>query len=143
MSGKQKRTHTPEEYEKDKQVILTSYKAGLPMRRMSDRFGYTRSYISKMRDTLIAEGLITENEIKLASAEYYKENPNAQGLDKSKVRKPKGTEMAERRHNKSLEDREKVFELVKQKYTKAQMARTLGLGTTAVDWHIKALIEER
>ena len=96
-----------------------------------------------MKNTLIVEGLITEEEIKSASAKYYKENPNAQGLDKSKVRKPRGTEKAERRHNKSLEDREKVFELVKQKYIKAQIARTLGISETAVGWHIRALIEER
>ncbi len=143
MSGKPKRIPTLEEYEKDKQVILSSYKAGLPVRRMIARFGYTRTYISKMQNTLIAEGLITEDEIKSASIEYFKENPNAQGLDKSKVRKPKGTEKAERRHNKSIENREKVFELVKQKYIKAQIARTLGLSETAVEWHIKAIIKER
>lgn len=141
--GNSKRGNTPEEYEKDKQVILSSYKTGLPVRRMIARFGYTRTYISKMRNTLIVEGLITESEIKSASEEYFRENPNAQGLDKSKVRKPKGTEKAERRHNKSVEDREKVLELIKQKYIKAQIARELSLSETAVKWHIDALIEER
>ncbi len=143
MSGKTKKIPTPEEYEKDKQVILKSYREGLPVRRMIARFGYTRTYISKMKNTLIVEGLITEDEIKSASAEYFKKNPNAQGLDKSKVRKSKGTKKAERRHNKSIEDREKVLELIKQKYIKAQIARELSLSETAVKWHIDVLIEER
>ena len=113
------------------------------MRRMTAKFGYTRTYIAKMKEILIAEGLITEDEIKVASAKYYKENPNAQGLDKTKVRKPKGTEKAEKRHNRSLENREKVYELIKQRYTKAHIARTLEISETAVEWHIKKLIEER
>lgn len=140
--NKQKRIPTPEEYEKDKQVILSSYRAGLPQRRMIDKFGYTITYITKMRSTLINEGLITEEEIKSASAQYFRENPAAQGLDKSKVRKPKGNEKAEKRHNQSLENKEKVFELVKQKYAKSQIARTLKITETAVEWHIKALIED-
>lgn len=109
MSGKPKRIPTPEEYEKDKQIILSSYKEGLPVRRMIARFGYTKTYISKIKNTLIAEKLITEDEIKSASLEYYKENPNAQGLDKSRVRKSKGTEKAEKRHNKSLEKKKKFL----------------------------------
>lgn len=143
MSGKPRRIPTLEEYEKDKQVILSSYREGLPMRRMIARFGYTKTYISKMRTVLIEEGLITEEEIKSASEKYFKENPKAQGLDKSKVRKTNGTEKADRRHNKSLEYREKVFELVRQEYIKAQIARSLGISETSVEWHIKALIEER
>lgn len=140
--SKPRRIPTEEEYEKDKQVILNAFKNGLPIRRMLASFNYTRTYIAKMRDTLISEGLITEDEIKLASAQYYKENPKAQGLDKSRIRKPKGKK-AERRHNRSLENKEKVFELVKQKYTKSQIARELEIHLSSVRSYIKALIEER
>lgn len=143
MSKVQRKPRTPEEQIEDKEKILASFKEGLPMRRMEAKFDLAKSYISRTKQTLIAEGLITEEEIKLASGEYYKEHPNAQGLDKSKVRKPKGTEKAERRHNKSLEDREKVFKLVKQKIIVAQIAKKLGLSKTGVRWHIKNLIAER
>ena len=141
--SKSKKVPTPEEYEKDKQTILTSYKSGLPVRRMTANFGYSRSYIAKIRDVLISEGLITEDEIKLASEKYYKENPSSQGLDKRRVRKPKGTEKSEKRHKKSLENREEVYKLVKKKYIKAQIARKLQISERAVEWHIKKLIEER
>lgn len=143
MGRKQRKPRTPEEQIEDKKIILASFKEGLPMRRMEAKFDLAKSYINRMKQALLDEGLITEEEIKLASQEYYKEHPNAQGLDKSKVRKPNGTEKAERRHNKSLEDREKVFELVKQKIIKAQIAKKLGMSQTGVDWHIKKLIEER
>lgn len=142
MSGKPKRIPTQEEYEKDKKVILDAFKNGLPIRRMLARFDYTKTYITKMRDTLISEGLITEDELASASAKYYKENPNAQGLDKSKVRKQKGREKAEARHNRSLENKEKVFNLVKQKYAKSQIAREMGITETAVSWYIETLISE-
>lgn len=140
--SKPRRIPTEDEYLKNKQVILDAFKNGLPIRRMLARFNYTRTYIAKMRDTLISEGLITEDEIKSASAQYYKENPNAQGLDKSRIRKSKGKK-AERRHNRSLENKEKVFELVKQKYTKSQIARELEIHLSSVRSYIKALIEER
>lgn len=70
--AKPRRKPTPEEYEQDKKIILASYKAGLPGRRMEDNFGYSRSYIKKMRETLIYEGSLTDDEIKEASAKYYK-----------------------------------------------------------------------
>ena len=143
MGGKPKRIPTPEEYEKDKQLILSAYRAGMPMRRMYDKLGFTRTYITNMRNTLINEGLITEDEIKLASEKYFKENPNAQGLNKTKVRKPKGTEKAEKRHNKSLENREKVYELVKQGYALAQIARALEISEAGVSFHIKNLMKDR
>ena len=138
-----KRIPTSEEYEEDKQLILSLLKEGLPMRRMFARLDYTRTYITNMKKTLIAEGLITEEEIKSAFEQYMKENPAAQGLNKTKVRKPKSTEKAERRHNRSVENKEKVFELVGKRYNKTQIARTLQITATAVDYHIKKLIEER
>ena len=137
------RTPTPEEYEEDKKIILNSYKEGLPMRRMKANLGYTKTYILKIRDILISEGLITEDEIKSASEKYYKENPAAQGLGKTKVRKPKGTEKAEKRHNLFLERKEKIYGLVKQKYIISKIAKMLGISETAVSRHIKILIEER
>ena len=140
--GKPKRIPTQEEYEKDKQIILNAYKAGLPVRRMLAKFDYTKTYITNMRATLIEEGLITEEEIKSAFAQYLKENPASQGLDKSRIRKNNGTEKAEKRHTKSLQDREKVLELVKQKYTKVQIAKILEATPTKVTYHINALIEE-
>ncbi len=143
MARKQRKPRTPEEQIKDKEIILAAFKEGLPVRRMEAKFDLAKSYINKMKQTLIAEGLITEEEIKSASQKYYKEHPNAQGLDKSKARKPKGTEKAERRHNKSVEDREKVFELVKQRVIKAQIAKRLGISETGVNFHINNLIEER
>ncbi len=143
MGDKPKRILTPEEYEKDKQLILNAYRAGMPMRRMYDKLGFTRTYITNMRNTLISEGLITEDEIKLASEKYFKENPNAQGLNKTKVRKPKGTEKAEKRHNKSLENRKKVYELIKQGYALVQIARALEISETGVSFHIKNLIKDR
>ena len=132
----------PEEYEKDKQIILNAYKEGLPVRRIEARFGYTRYYISKIKNILISEGLITEEEISVASARYYKENPNAQGLNKTKVRKPKDRKKAEARHKKSLEKRRKVLELVKQGKSKTQIARELEMNPTTVSWNINILIEE-
>ena len=143
MSGKPKRIPTQEEYEKDKQLILSAYRAGLPMRRMYDELGFTRTYIINMRDTLIEEGLITEDEIKLASKKYFKENPAAQGLNKTKVKKPKGTEKADKIHNQSLEKREKIYELVKQGYAQVQIAKTLEISQAVVSFHIKNLIEDR
>ena len=140
--GKPKRIPTPEEYEEDKQIILNAYKAGLPVRRMLAKFDYTKTYIANMKETLIKEGLITEEEIKSAFEKYIKENPPAQGLDKSRVRKYKGTEKTEKRHDKSLENKEKVFELVKQNYNKSQIARKLKITATNVEWHIKDLISE-
>lgn len=140
---KPKRNLTPEEYEKDKQVILKSYKSGLPQRRMVANFGYTKSYINNMKRTLITEGLITEEEIKTALAKYLEENPPAQGLDKSKARKPKGTGKAEKRHSKSVERKEEVFRLVKQGYTKSKISKMLGIIETTVGRYIKSLIEER
>ena len=132
----------PEEYEKDKQIILNAYKEGLPVRRIEARFGYTRYYISKIKNILISEGLITEEEISVASARYYKENPNAQGLNKTKVRKPKDRKKAEARHKKSLEKRRKVLELVKQGKSKTQIARELEMNPSTVSWNIKLLTEE-
>lgn len=143
MSRKKRKPRTPEEQIEDKKIILASFKAGLPVRRMEANFDLAKSYINKMKQTLIDEGLITEEEIKLASQGYYKEHLSAQGLDKSKVKKPKGTEKAERRQSKSLADREKVFELVKQRVIKAQIAKRLGISETGVRWHIKSLIAER
>lgn len=141
--GKQKKNYTPEEYEENKKLILSFFRDGFPIRRINAKTGYTRPYIAKIRDDLIAEGLITEEEIKTASAKYYKENPSAQGLDKSKVRKPKGRKKFENRHNQSLEKRERVFELVKQGLTKTEIARMLEISETGVSWQIKKLIEER
>lgn len=133
---------TPEQYEKDKQVILNSLKAGMPTRRMSANLGYTRTYINKIKDTLIAEKLITQEEIETALENYFRENPAAQGLNKTKVRKPKSTEKSERRHENSIQKMEKTFELVKQHYTKTQIAKELSSSLTAVDRYIKALIED-
>lgn len=141
--GKQKKIYTPEEYEKNKKLILGFFRDGFPMRRIIAKTGYTKTYVAKIRDALIAEGLITEEEIKTASEKYYKQNPSAQGLDKSKVRKPKGREKFENRHNQSLARRERVLELVKQGLTKAEIARTLEISETGVSWQIKKLIEER
>ena len=131
-----------EEYEKDKQIILNAYKEGLPVRRIEARFGYSRSYISKIKNVLIAGGLITEEEISIASAKYYKENPNAQGLNKTKVSKPKDRKKAEARHEKSLEKRNKVLELVKQGKSISQIARELQVSPTSVSWNIDILIKE-
>lgn len=143
MKGKPKRIPTPEEYEEDKKIILKSFQEGLPIRRMIARFGYTKGYIVKIRNFLIAEEKISEDEMKLASEKYFEENPNAQGLDKSKVRKSKGNKKAEKRRQKSEQDREQVFELVKQQYIKAQIAKTIGISEGAVRWHINSLIQER
>lgn len=143
MSNKSRRIPTKEEYEKDKEIILSSYKAGLPVRRMIAKFNYTRSYIIHMKDTLISEGLITEDEIKIAFENYLKENPAAHGLDKSKVRKHEETKKAEKRHSQSIEKKEKVFELVRQRYTKSQIAKKLKITLTSVSTYIKMLIEER
>lgn len=143
MSGKPKRIPTQEEYEQDKQIILEAYRQGLPVRRMLNKFNYTRTYISKMRSVLIAEGKITEAEMQAASEKYYAENPSAQGLNKSKVRKPKGTEKSEKRHNRSLERKNRVLELAKQGYIKSEIAKKVGISETAVEWNIKRLIDER
>ena len=143
MSGKPKRIPTQEEYEEDKQIILGAYRAGLPVRRMLAKFEYTKTYITNMRKTLIAEGKITEEEIKSASAKYYRENPSAQGLDKSKIRKTKGTEKAEKRHNRSLERKDKVLEIARKGYIKSDIAKIVGISETAVEWNLKRLIEER
>lgn len=128
------RTPTAEEYKKDKELILEAYKKGLPMRRMMVNFGYTRTYIIRIKEVLIKEGKLTESEIEIASNEYYKGNPMAQGLDKSRVRKEYGTEKYDRRHNACLKKKEQVFELVKQKYIKARIAKELGMTETAVDF---------
>ena len=132
----------PIEYEEDKQIILNAFKVGTPMRRMVDKFNYTMGYVKSMKKTLVDEGLITEEEIKSALAEYLKENPVAQGLDKTKVRKPKGREKAEKRYNRAVENKEKVFELVKQKYNKRQIAGKLGISPTSVNYYIEDLINE-
>ena len=139
---KPRKIHTPEEYEKDKQVILSLFKAGIPMRRMLIDLGYTRTYINKIKSTLIAENLITQEEIEIALEKYLKENPPAQGLNKTRVRKPKNTEKSERRHDNSIQKMEKTFELVKQQYTKTQIAKELGLNMNTVARYIKDLIED-
>ncbi len=143
MSKPNKNMVETKKYEKDKKVILKSFKEGLPMRRMIERFGYTKTYVTNMRNTLIKEGILTEGEIKSASAQYYKEHPSAQGLNKTKVRKSTKTGKAEIKHKQFLENRETIFKLVKQKYTKLQISNLLKMNKYTVDWHINELIEER
>lgn len=137
--AKPRRKPTPEEYEEDKKIIKAAYEAGLPKRRMKAMFGYTETYIKKIRETLLSEGSLTDDIIKVASEKYYKENPNAQGLNKTKVRKPK---KIKGKHNKTLEKRERIFELVMQKLSKTQIAREMQLSLTGVSWHIDELIKE-
>ncbi len=139
---KPRRIHTPEEYEKDRQLILSLFKAGIPMRRMLANLGYTKTYINKIKNTLIAENLITQEEIEIALEKYLQENPPAQGLNKTRVRKQRSTEKEESRHDQSMQKMEKTFELVKQQHTKTQIAKELGSNITTVDRYIKALIED-
>lgn len=136
------RIPTEEEHEQNKKTILEMLQQGLPGRRIEAKLDFSRSYIKKIRESLIAEGAITEEQIQVASKKYYAENPNAQGLNKTKVRKPKSTEKAEKRHARSMASRERVFELVKQGYAQVEIAEELEVSETSVKWHITALIEE-
>ena len=70
-----KRNPTEEELKNDKKTILELFKNGIPIRRMEAQLDMPKSYITKVRGMLITEGLITEEEIKSAYAEYLKNHP--------------------------------------------------------------------
>lgn len=131
-------------YEKDKKKILESFNNGIPMSRMAANFSYTRSYITKIRDILIEEGLITLDEIKEALEKYLAENPNSQGLNKSRVRKQKETGKREENRIRVLEIEKKILELAQlRKYSKSQISRILGISNTFTNNCIEKLKEER
>lgn len=140
--GRQGKKPTQEEIERDKPIILKMFQEGLPMRRMQVNLGMCRSYIMKIRDLLISEGLITQEEIKKAHNKYMAENPPAQGLDKTKVRQKSNTEKSDARRKISLARRENVFKLVKQGKSRIEIANELQVTETAISWDIKQLIKE-
>ena len=133
---------TEEEYEELKRTILKMSQDGIPVRRMQAQLNLSYSYIKKIRQLLISEGLITEKEIKEAFDAYMKENPPAQGLDKSRVRKEKDTKKAEIKHNNSIENKEKVLELLKQGKTRADVSYELKISGVTVKRYIDILVEE-
>ena len=49
----------------------------------------------------------------------------------------------DRRQLESLEKKEKVYELIKEKHTRSEIARKLGITGSAVDWFVKKLKAER
>lgn len=140
--GTHKNRPTEEEYQEKKPQILKMFQDGIPMRRMEERLGMTIFYIKQIRNELISEGELTEEEIKVAYHQYMKENPPAQGLDKRKTRQKSNTQKAETRHAKSLAKKERTFELVKQKKAIVEIANELQVTGTTVIWYIKQLVSE-
>ena len=126
---------TEDEIRRDKEIILQSSREGISMREMARMLGVPTSYIEKHREELIAEGRITETEIKEAFSkhryEVYKKNRR---LDEQKKDDP--------RRKLSRERREKVYELATQNYAITEIARELGISTTTVSGFLKTFIAE-
>lgn len=133
---------TEEEIAEDKIDMLQMFKDGLPMRRIAYELGRPTSYIKRIREKLILEGKISQEEIDEAWKKYQKENPNAQGLDKSKVRKRNDSHKVEERHSKSLQKKDNTLRLLKEGYSRAQVAYELKVTETAVKHYVKLLIDE-
>ena len=61
-----KKDITEEEFEKDKQEILRMLKQGMSINRIRQAFKFPQKYLIKIVDSLISEGLTTEEEIRKA-----------------------------------------------------------------------------
>lgn len=140
--AQQSKAYTEEEIKKYKELILESLKSGLPLRRMVAQFDVSMYYIKKFRNELIEEGAITKEEVEEAYNEYMKEHPAARGLDGSKTRKPRSNEKSKEREAKALENKEKVFVILKNGKSIAETAQELQMADTSVTRISKVLIEE-
>lgn len=133
---------TQEEVEEDKNDILELRKKGIPYRRIIKELGRSMSYVKKIESILLEEGKITEDEIKLAVEQYFSENPVAQGINKTKIGKRSDTTKADIRHQKSIEKKEEICELIKEGYTQAEISRKIEMIEAVVHNIVKELIAE-
>lgn len=133
---------TEEEVEEDKKDILRLREKGVPYRRIKQELGRSISYIKTIEAILIEEGKITGEEIELATERYFKENPVAQGINKTKVSKKGDTTKADIRHQKSLDKKEEIYQLLKQGYSQAEISHELKIIDAVVHHFVNKLISE-
>ena len=133
---------TTEEIEADKEDILEMLKQGIPYRVICEELGRAKSYVESVKKKLIENGDLLVEELEKARKEYKRQNPTAQGINKTKIYKRKVTGKAKKQNLKKERNKEKIAELFKKGYIQSEIARELGLSDSAINYYKKELIKE-
>ena len=128
---------TEEEIAEDMKDILEMLKLGTPYSVIIDELGRSKNYIVKIKDILISNGEITQEEIDKARAEYRKNR-----IEKQMLSKPEKEKKTISRTQAKINNKQIILKMFKQEYTQTEIAEFLQVGESYIQRHKDELIEE-
>ncbi len=144
MSKTYKEIFTEEEINADKADLLEMFRSGTPLREMISELGRTQSYIYMLRDELIADKLITIEEIEVARAKRKEMFPPAQGGAKqNKVYKSRVYTNSKTRKENAEKVKEQILKLIKEGTAVTDISNELRVIDKTVKLYIDQLIDEK
>ncbi len=128
---------TEEEIAEDMKDILEMLKLGTPYSVISEELGRSKNYIVKIKQMLIEDGKITQEEIDVYRAEYRRKRIKEKMLEKEKKENSVNEKSQKKEDNKQL-----ILEMFKEGYSQAEIARKLQVIDSYIQKQKDELINE-